>query len=189
MHQMHRRGVRKAQRAGVEVEVVAGPDSLAGFADLYEEVVRRHDAASFYRFAPAYWDALVGLGEHLVRLDAVLDGEPVASQLLLATPPFLHYHLGAASERGYEVGASKLLFLEAARYGAANGFAELHLGGGLGGREDSLWEFKHRLTPAPGREFWLGKLVHDAAEYRRLGGADSASGFFPAYRAPVPVEA
>ena len=35
-----------------------------------------------------------------------------------------------------------------------------------------------------GREFWIGKLVHDEDAYRALGGDPAAGGFFPAYRAP-----
>ncbi len=187
MHQMHRRGVRKAARSGVEVTIDAAPEALDDFVALYEEGMRRRSAEAFYFFPAAYWPALrEGLGEALVRLDARLDGELLASHLLLATPPWLHYHLGATSERGFALGASKLLFLESARFGRENGFAELHLGSGLGGREDSLWQFKQRLSPAPGRQFWIGKLVHDAEGYAALAGTSSLDGFFPAYRTPAP---
>ena len=187
MHQMHRRGVRKAARAGLEVAVEAGPDALDDFVALYQEGMRRRSAEAFYFFPDSYWTALrVGLGDALVRLDARLDGELLASHLLLATPPWLHYHLGAASELGFALGASKLLFLESARLGRANGFAELHLGSGLGGREDSLWQFKQRLSPEPGRQFWIGKLVHDPEAYAALAGTAPVDGFFPAYRAPAP---
>jgi serine/alanine adding enzyme len=187
MHAMHRRGVRKALRAGVEVNAERPPVRLDEFAHLYAAAMRRRRAGEFYLFPPAYWDALAGsLVERVVRLDARLDGKLVASQLLLASPPWLHYHLGAATDEGYALGASKLLFLEAARWGRAHGFAELHLGSGLGGREDSLWTFKQRLSRAPGREFWVGKLVHDADAYSELSGGAAPDGFFPAYRAPAP---
>jgi serine/alanine adding enzyme len=186
MHEMHRRGVGKARRAGVRTTVERRPARLDDFAALYEAAMRRRDASEFYFFPPAYWDALAGpLADRLVRLDARLEGELVASQLLLASRPWLHYHLGAATDAGFAVGASKLLFLEAARWGRDHGFVELHLGSGLGGREDSLWDFKQRFSPAPGREFWIGKLVHDADAYRELAGGAVPDGFFPAYRAPA----
>ena len=188
MHSMHRRGARKAEKAGVEVAVTARPSDLGAFVELYDATMRRRDAEDFYFFPEPYWAALLGLGDRLVRMDATLDGELLASQLLLATPPWLHYHLGATSDAGFDLGASKLLFREAARYGQAEGYAELHLGSGLGGSEDSLWQFKQRLSPAPGRPYWIGKLVHDEAAYRELSGAGT-DGFFPAYRAPTAVEA
>jgi serine/alanine adding enzyme len=185
MHQMHRRGVRKALRAGVEVTVRRAPERLDDFAALYEESMRRHDAHAFYYFPGAYWTALAGpLGERLVRADARRDGRLLASQLHLASTPWLHYHLGAASAEGFRLGASKLLFHESARWAHEEGFTEFHLGSGLGGSEDSLWQFKQRFSSHPGREFWIGKLVHDEAAYRALGGDPGADGFFPAYRAP-----
>jgi hypothetical protein len=190
MHSMHRRGVRKALRAGVRATITPAPDALDDFVALYEEGMRRRDAHGFYFFPGPYWDALLRLGERLLRLDArSAEGELLAGMLCLATPPWLHYHLGAATEHGYALGASKLLFLEAALHGQANGYAELHLGSGLGGSEDSLWEFKQRFSPAPGRAFWVGRLVHDAERYRELsGGRAGGDGYFPSYRAPAPVE-
>ena len=190
MHSMHRRGARKALRAGVRATLTAGPERLDDFVALYEAGMRRRDAEDFYFFPEPYWERLSGLGERLLRLDARgPNGDLLASMLLLATPPWLHYHLGAATDEGYALGASKLLFLEAARHGQANGYAELHLGSGLGGREDSLWQFKQRFSPAPGRPFWIGKLVHDAERYRELAGGAGTDGFFPAYRAPAAAEA
>jgi serine/alanine adding enzyme len=188
MHSMHRRGARKAERAGVAVTFTRGPEDLDEFVALYEAAMRRVEADAYYLFARPYWDALTGLGRRLVRVDASLEGRLLASQLHLANdggPPWLHYHLGAASDRGFELGASKLLFLRVAEWGREHGFSELHLGSGLGGREDSLWQFKQRFSPHPGRPFWLGHAVHDADAYRELAGTDGTDGFFPAYRAPA----
>jgi hypothetical protein len=182
MHAKHRSDCRKCEKAGVEVSVAAGAP-LHDFAELYDATMRDLDAADFYRFPPAYWEALGGLGDRLVRADARLDGELIASTLCMASAPWLHYHLAAMNDAGRSLGASKLTLLEAARWGQANGFAELHLGSGLGGTEDSLWKFKQRFSDHPGRELWIGKLVHDAAAYRELGGTESTDGFFPAYRA------
>ena len=184
MHQMHRRGVRKAKREGVQVTFRRAPERLDDFAELYEAAMRRHDADDFYFFPAEYWDALAGpLADRVLRADAHRDGELLASQLHLASPPWLHYHLGAATDAGFEVGASKLLFHASALWARGEGFTEFHLGSGLGGSENSLWQFKQRFSPHPGREFVLGKLVHDDGAYRALGGDPSAEGFFPAYRA------
>jgi serine/alanine adding enzyme len=186
MHQMHRRGVRKALREGVEASFRQAPDRLHDFVVLYEDAMRRHDADSFYFFPGAYWDALAGpLRDRLLRADAYRDGELLATQLHLLAPPWLHYHLGAASDEGFRLGASKLLFHESARWARDEGLEEFHLGSGLGGSENSLWQFKQRFSPHPGREFLVGKIVHDAGAYRGLGGDIAADGFFPSYRAPA----
>jgi lipid II:glycine glycyltransferase (peptidoglycan interpeptide bridge formation enzyme) len=103
--------------------------------------------------------------------------------LCLATAPWLHYHLGAQSDEGRRLGGSHLALLAAASWGRERGYELLHLGGGVGGRRDSLFEFKQRFDPGAGeREFFVGKAIHDEAAYRELAGTSSTDGFFPAYR-------
>ena len=184
MHGKHRNVVRKAQRAGVAVDVHAAPESLVGFVGLYERTMARQEAAGYYFFPPDYWEKLAALGGRLVRFDALCEGEVVASALCLRGDRWLHYHLGATEDAARDLGASNLLLYTAAVWGQEQQLEEFHLGGGAGGRE-SLYAFKERFSPTGRREFWVGKLVHDEDAYRRLsGGAEvDVEGFFPAYRA------
>jgi len=181
MHRHHRRTVRKAESAGVETTVSVAPERLDRFVRFYELTMERRDAADFYYFPREYWKALeIGLRERIVLFEAADD----AALLCLAAPPWLHYHLGASGDEGRTRGSSNLLFLEAARWAAAHGCTRFHLGGGVGGRDDSLFEFKRRFDPEGVLEAAIGKVVHDEAAYRGLAGADAGvEGFFPAYRA------
>ena len=176
MHRHHRRLARKAEATGVEIAVREAPDDLAEFAGLYSETMARADAAAFYFFPDAYWEALVRVP--LVLAEARLDGALVAASLCLAAPPWLHYHLGASERSG---GANHLLFLEAARWARDNGYTRFHLGQGVGGAADSLLEFKLRFDPGGLLPSAVGKAIHDEDAYRDLGG-EGFGGFFPAYR-------
>ena len=181
MHRHHRRVVRKALAAAVEPSAIQGPDDLSTFRALYERTMERQGASEFYRFPDAYWHELeTTLREHVVVFEAGDD----AALLCLAAPPWLHYHLGASSDAGRKLGANALLFLEAARWAQELGYTRFHLGGGVGGARDSLFEFKLRFDPEGELEMAVGKAVHDQEAYRRLAG-DSDHGFFPAYRATV----
>jgi hypothetical protein len=134
-------------------------------------------------FTPEYWESLRELP--CVLVGARRGGELLASVLCFAVKPWLHYHLGASSDEGRSLGASNLVLFEAATWGRERGFELLHLGGGVGGRSDSLFEFKRRFDPGGEREFALGKAVHDEEAYRELSGGDAGTdviGFFPAYR-------
>jgi serine/alanine adding enzyme len=188
MHPNHRRACRRARNAGVSVSVRESPASLAPFTELYEVTMRRVDAAEFYFFPAAYWELLESrLRGRIVLVEAEEGGEVIASALCFATPPWLHYHLGATGDRGRELGAGNLLFYEAASWARDRGYERFHLGGGVGAREDSLLTFKRRFDPSAGLlDFAVGKAVHDAAAYRALTGrdADDLGGFFPAYRPP-----
>jgi hypothetical protein len=199
MHRHHRRVVRKALAAGVEASAEVAPQSLDRFARLYEQTMERRGAAGFYFFPSEYWRALEsrpaegGVRPHsqlhpstqVVLFEAGAD----AALLCLASPPWLHYHLGAASEAGRKLGASTLLFLEAARWAQELGYTRFHLGGGVGGARDSLYEFKLRLDPGGELEAAIGKAIHDREAYEKLAGPDAAlDGFFPTYRAANAME-
>jgi serine/alanine adding enzyme len=185
MHKHHRRLVRRAQAAGHEVAVRRAADGLAAFAELYERTMRRARASPFYLFPPAYWEAL-GAEVGIVQVEVSRDGELIAGVLGIGEPPWLHYHLGGASDAGRGTGASHLALYGLARWGQEHGFATLHLGGGVGGRADSLLQYKLRFAPAGLTGAWIGKAVHDMPAYLRLARADAVDwdAFFPAYRRP-----
>lgn len=182
----HRNACRKAERSGVAVSVEEAPADLSVFTSLYEETMRRVGADGFYLFPERYWELLVDrLGRRLVVFHAEESSGIAASALCLAAPPWLHYHLAATDDRGRALGASNLLLFEAARWARDRGFERFHLGGGLGGRDDSLLSFKRRFDRGGLLESALGKVVHDEAAYRELTGRGpgDVAGFFPAYRA------
>jgi len=182
MHRHHRRVVRKAFAAGIEAIATQGPHDLSRFRALYEQTMERQGASGFYLFPDGYWRELeTSLSEHVVLFEAGED----AALLCLAAAPWLHYHLGASSDAGRSLGANALLFLEAARWAQELGYTRFHLGGGLGGARDDLFEFKLRFDPGGELEMAVGKAIHDEEAYRRLGGSTSGSDFFPAYRATV----
>jgi lipopolysaccharide/colanic/teichoic acid biosynthesis glycosyltransferase len=182
MHRHHRRVVKKA-RSLLDTAVIEAPGTLESFAALYDETMRRHDAGDSYLFPSEYWDRLgVGLKDRLVLFEA-RDADGVCAAILcLASTPWLHYHLGGSLERARSSGANHLLLLTAAEWARERGFSQFHLGGGVGGREDSLWEFKHRFAPGNPRELWIGKLVHDEQAYAELSQTSEVDGWFPAYR-------
>jgi serine/alanine adding enzyme len=185
MHKHHRRLVRRAQSAGYDVAVDQAPADLAEFAVVYEQTMRRAGASPFYFFPPRYWDALAA-GVKLVRVDVRGGGELLASVLGMGEPPWLHYHLGGATDAARGTGASHLALYSLARWGREHGFETLHLGGGVGGRDDSLLEYKLRFAPEGRVGVSIGKAVHDRAGYLRLSGAAEVDwdAFFPAYREP-----
>ena len=185
MDSHHRRRVRKALKDGLEATVVCAPASIDGFVSVYEETMRRRDAADFYLFDDAYWRALVE-DVPLVLVEVRRGGELVSGMLGMGEPPWLHYHLGGTTQEGMRHGASHLALYTLAQHGHENGYEVLHLGGGVGGRDDSLREYKRRFSPDGLTPASIGKAVHDEAAYLRAAGAAEIDwdGFFPAYRAP-----
>jgi hypothetical protein len=104
----------------------------------------------------------------------------------MGEPPWLHYHLGGSVEGAGRSGASHLALFRLAEWGQERGYSVLHLGGGVGGRDDSLLAYKLRFAPDGLLPAAVGKALHDPAAYAELTGSPDVdwAGFFPAYRAP-----
>jgi hypothetical protein len=184
MHRHHRRMVRRAEAAGLVASVAADPGDLDEFVVLYLDAMRRLDASPFYLFGAEYWAALLR-DVPLVRVDVRDEaGALVAGVLGMGRPPWLHYHLGASTDLGRGSGASHLALCALAEWGRSQGFDVLHLGGGVGGRADSLLEYKLRFAPDGLIPSATGRAVHDQAAYARLTGTPEVDweGFFPGYR-------
>jgi hypothetical protein len=188
LHPKHRNKVRKARAAGLEVGVREAPPSLSEFAALYEATMNRLGADDFYFFPAAYWQSLAtAMRERIVLVEARFAGELAAAALCFATPPWLHYHVSGTNEHGREAAAANLVLFEAACWGQRRRFEQFHLGGGAGGRQDTLFHFKQRFFPPGRREASVGKLVHDVETYCALAGLPELrlDGYFPAYRRPA----
>ncbi len=163
-------------------------DALRLFRDLYEETMERLQAAAFYRFSPAYYDALAdGLGEGIGVALAWHRDEPVGGSIFLADRRCAHYHLSATNEEGRKFKATTLLIREGIEWARRCGCHRLHLGGGVRG-DDSLFDFKKSFGGAVYQYSFAG-LVTDPCAYEELVAARRAtaqplrSDFFPAYRA------
>jgi hypothetical protein len=190
MRHNHRRDIRRAVACGL----VALKDTefvhYDAFRRLYRETMDRHSAAPFYFFDDAYFDGLrEALGERLHLLVVQLEGEVVSAGLFAETAGIVQYHLGGTDATFYSAAASKLLVHFATGWATQRGNHTLHLGGGVGGADDSLLYFKSGFSPRR-HPFWTLRAIIDETEYVRLVRAhDPAAdprylrGYFPAYRA------
>ncbi|WP_366556753.1 GNAT family N-acetyltransferase [Aquibaculum sediminis] len=166
---------------------------LPAFREIYAETMTRAGAGAFYHFPEAYFEALrEGLSEG-ASLHAVFDpdGRPASAAFFLRHGGIVQYHLGGTASAAMAAAPAKLLFHEAMLHFRAQGARVLHLGGGLGGREDSLYRFKAGFSKHSAT-FHSLRMIVDPARYARLSGLPASEagalpdgeGFFPAYRAP-----
>jgi hypothetical protein len=101
------------------------------FSTLYDELIHRNAAESFYRFPQRYFAQLRRLGARLGIALAWYGVEPVGGNLFLAGPRYAHGHLAATNDVGRKYGASTFLIVEGARWARRRGCELLHLGGGM----------------------------------------------------------
>jgi hypothetical protein len=177
-----RNKLRKAIRSGLTAEPRR---DLERFWRMYSDAMQALDADPSYHFGLEYFEALDGLGDGLLMLDA-----GPAAALFLRGAGAMHYFLAASTGEGRRTAAANLVIYEAMRTARDAGESVLNLGGGL--RDgDALHAFKCSFGPGR-RPYYIGSAVHDDEAYERLSEAAGAAPdepFFPAYRRPAAAAA
>jgi hypothetical protein len=178
-----RRQVRRNLEAGYELELVAGAETTAAqrtaFVDLYEQTMRRTDAAPHYFFGAAYFDRILEAEGTWLALALAPGGEPAAASLAAASDGFLHYYLSGSADLHLRDSPMKNVVARLVEHAAELGLP-LNLGGGIS-RGDALEEFKRGFANRE-QPWHTSELVCDPVAYERLSAGREPGGFFPAYR-------
>ncbi len=190
----HRRHINALKRQGFRMEMNDW-SRFKDFRRIYKATMERVGASSYYYFDDSYFEDLHrSLGERL-HLCTILspDNKVAAAGLFTTVSGIVEYHLGGTAEEFLDLAPSKLMFHGLRRWGREAGLRVLHLGGGLGGREDALYHFKSGFSPSSAA-FQSLRVIIDPEKYQvlcerrmQLSGARPAEcgeAYFPAYRLP-----
>lgn len=188
----HRNLIRRAEREGLRVRFDDALAQLDDFYVVYEQTMIRLDA-SWADFDRAYLDDFAAaLGERAFLALVERDDEIIAGGLFTRCDGLVQYHLSGTATAWQHASPSRLMLDHVRRRCVALGDRRLHLGGGVGAREDALFQFKRGFSSQRGR-FRSWRVIADPhaheqllARWRALGGDPIQAGeFFPRYRAPL----
>jgi thiamine pyrophosphokinase len=165
-------------------------DEWSGYGDfvsIYGQTMARLQANQFYRFPARYFhDLRIALGQRL-HFCSVVDarGDLASGALLTETEGIVQYHLSGTADRFVPEAPSKLMLHEVSLWAKREGYKVLHLGGGLGGRADSLLHFKTGFSPLRA-DFLAYHLICDESKYsflcRQIRAELPDTEYFPQYR-------
>jgi hypothetical protein len=178
-----RRQVRRNLEAGYSLELAPGPETTpeqrAGFLGVYEQTMRRTDAASHYFFGAAYFDRILEVERTWLALATAADGSLAAASIAAVSDGYLHYYLSGTADAHLREAPMKNVVTRLVEQSAELGLP-LNLGGGIS-PGDALEEFKRGF--ANRQQPWLtSELICDGRKYAQLSAGRDAEGFFPAYR-------
>jgi hypothetical protein len=191
-----RRLIRRAQEAGIICVHDRELTCLGEWAAIYRETMERVGASSSYDFDEADFELLAAeLGPVLQLFVAFVDGRATAAGLFTICDGIVQAHLGGSRMEHADLSPTRLVDDTARRWAFEAGARVLHLGGGVGGREDSLFRYKAGFSDRRHR-FTTWRWVVDAAAYRELcelrvrgngrdAACDGGEAFFPCYRRPL----
>jgi hypothetical protein len=181
-----RRQVRRNREAGYLVDLTAGDATSAAqraaFLDLYEQTMRRTEAAPHYFFGAEYFDRLLPAERTWLAIATDPEGVPAAASIACVSDGYLHYYLSGSADSHLADSPMKNVLARLLDL-AVELELPLNLGGGIT-PGDALEEFKRGYANRT-LAWRTSEVVCDPGRYAELSGGRDAGGFFPAYRAPA----
>jgi hypothetical protein len=178
--------INRMQRTGFQVHFDDW-SAYDEFVSVYRQTMVRLQADTFYHWPVQYfYDLRAALGQRL-HFCSVFDsqGDFACGALFTETQGIVQYHLSGTADRFIADAPSKLMLHEASLWAKREGHRVLHLGGGVGGRADSLFHFKTGFSPLRA-DFLTLRLVCDQSKYaslcRESGTEPLHNAYFPQYR-------
>ena len=179
-----RRQVRRNLEAGYTVELAPGAETTAtqraAFVDLYEQTMRRTDAAPHYFFGADYFDRLLPAERTWLALALDPEGNPAAASIACVSDGYLHYYLSGSADSHLSDSPMKNVLARLIDHAGELGLP-LNLGGGIT-PGDALEEFKRGYANRT-LAWRTSEVVCDPERYAELSRDRPAGGYFPAYRA------
>ena len=186
----HRRDIRKLRKSGFHTEI-DNWDYFRDFIDIYTQSMERCCADEYYFFSDTYFTRLRQVLADRLHLCAVLseNGDVAAAGLFTAVDEIVQYHLGGTADECLRLSPAKMMFEAVSRWAKETGNSVLHLGGGVGCSDDSLFRFKAGFSNWT-TDFYTFRMVLDQEKYSTLNrlwqehcnGYEEDSDFFPKYR-------
>jgi hypothetical protein len=189
-----RQHIAAGRRAGLHTLHDQEWRHLPAFARLYRETMVRSGAADHYFFDQGDFERLrVALAGRLHLLVTRLGDQVGAAGLFTEFGGIVQAHLAGTNSELRSLSPFKTLLHDARIWARERGNTILHLGGGRGGREDTLFSFKGEFSPRRhlchvGRWILDPDRYQDLLEVRRSNATDAHlldRDYFPAYRAPL----
>lgn len=187
---VHRNLVRRARRSGLTA--VIDPD-WARFEEFYEVYAQTMEAlgARWSGFARDYlWGLKQALGSAVSLCLVDRDGRVAAGGVFTECDGLVQYHFSGTASAERRHSPSRLMIDHVRQWATMRGHRALHLGGGVGGRDDALFRFKRGFSRQRAMvHTWqvvLASERYDALvrqwEQQSGSSAAEASDFFPVYR-------
>ncbi len=191
----HKRDINRLRRLGAVCETDTEGIYLDTFADIHAETMWRVGADDQYYLERSYFERFFTTPEIHARMYVVhMDGDVMAAGLFTHCGSIVQAHLNGTRDRYLHLSPAKLMYDEARLWAAETGAREMHIGGGVGSGQDSLFHFKQGFSRKR-HQFVLWKwvlrqtifhqLTREKEQYRAMTHrAASTNGFFPSYLCP-----
>ena len=164
-----RQEIRKTRESGFVTSHDEDWRHVEEFVSHYRSTMLRRNSRAEYLIDTTWGSEFRRcLGERARLLVTKFNDEVAAALIAIEYGPYLHAHLTGINAEVVAYSPLKILLDDVRAWGTSRGLKAFHLGGGLGGREDTLYQFKRKCSPLT-HEFYTGSWILDPvpATYKR----------------------
>jgi hypothetical protein len=179
----HRQEIKALRKMNYQVIKSSDPIVVKDFYQVYNQTMLRREAKTNYLFSLNYFSSLLNIPFCFIDLRAVYHGDQMVAGAMFAVKNENIYYMFSGSVIGVtRYPAMKIVLDQVIRENLNSGKKLLHLGGGLGGKEDSLFKFKYGFGKIV-LPFHATRWILLPEVYNQLSaGVSSTDTFFPRYR-------
>ncbi|WP_316753550.1 GNAT family N-acetyltransferase [Pedobacter gandavensis] len=179
------RKIRQLRTLDFEIRETEEDSDIKAFAAMYLQNMRRNGASERYLHQEPYFRKLLNTLEGNCKLIMVYyNHKPICGHIITYDKYFIRNHLSATHNSYVSQSPGKLIIDEISLFAREKGIRYYHLGGGLNGQADSLFQFKAAFSNLVlDDKTWC--FIADPLQYQALANErsnDHQSSYFPRYR-------
>ncbi|RZL51227.1 MAG: GNAT family N-acetyltransferase [Pedobacter sp.] len=181
------KAIKNAWKQGFKLKDEKSREAIDIFLSIYGETMDRVGATDYYRFNREYIWSLFDTEEYDARLLTAYDGDtPMASTIVLISNGIIQAYLMGTRQAYLKYSPAKYIVDSVSEIGRSLGLKYYNLGGGLGFKEDGLFDWKASFTKLR-LKYRSWRYIADPIIYKKLlndkGIRDQLDvDFFPLYR-------
>jgi len=173
-------------RKNTVLKFAENKEEIDAFIDIYIENMQRVNAHERYFFSCDYFYQFLKSNDYKVKLLMAYDNDiAMAGAIFVFTKNIVQYHLAGTHHAYLQKTPMKLILDEIRRNASQWGYKYLHLGGGVGNSNDSLFNFKAGFSKRFD-QFKIWRYIVNQDIYNHLveenAGIIINENYFPKYR-------
>lgn len=176
----HQWAIKKCKKLGFQARMVPLSENIEAFMDVYKETMDRVQARDSYYFGREYFEKLGAMPESVHYCIVDFEGTAAAACVFFECGGIVQAHLGGTKSAFLSKSPFQLALHHAMEWAKARGNRYFHLGGGVGGTDDRLLNFKRGFSDLTFLFFTL-RMITNEEDYRALTALSAQA-------AGVPVE-
>ena len=184
-----RKNVKKANANNLEIVIENTGAHLQDFLDIYYSTMERSNAENEYYFSKEFYKIINSMMDNIMYFYVIYAGKVISSELVIYGSENCYSYLGGTNKEYFDLRPNDFLKYEVIKWAKEKGLKNFVLGGGYGA-DDGIFQYKTCLAPNGVVDFYIGRKVFDAYNYRKLVEIRAEenqncldSNYFPKYRA------